>query len=483
MESIVFVDRINPKGYNRPILTILSRNEAYYMERNKQNQFERMTQTPIPSLIIQLSIPTIIAMLVTNIYNLVDTAFVGQLGNSASGAVGVVFGFMSIIQATGFLFGQGGGSILSRLLGQKDTETASRVASTGFFCALLLGAVIEVLGFCFLEPMVMLLGSTETIKPYAMTYITYILCAAPLMTSSFVLNNYLRYEGKAKLGMVGLLFGAVLNIILDPILMFGLNMGIAGAGLSTALSQSVSFLVLLSMFLRGKTQCRLSIRRVSRNPADLGNIVATGLPSLLRQGLSSISTVLLNSRAAVYGDPAVAAMSIASRIIFFVFSVALGIGQGFQPISAFNYGAKKYDRVRSAYRFTAILSECLITVVMLAVLVNSGSLIHLFRDDPTVIEIGTRALRLQCVSLLFLPPAMVTEMLLQSTGQKLSASLLSALRNGICFIPVLLLLSHFRGLSGIQEAQAVAFAVSFFPSALMAVLFFKKLPKEGSDDR
>lgn len=448
------------------------------MAEKKQSQYEKMTETPIPSLIVQLSIPTIISMLVTNVYNLADTAFVGQLGNSASGAVGIVFGFMSIIQATGFLFGQGSGSILSRLLGQKDTESASRIASTGFFTALFMGVVIELVSFRFLDKMVMLLGSTDTIAPFAKTYITFILFAAPMMTASFVLNNLLRYEGKAKLGMVGLLFGAGLNIALDPLFMFVFKMGIAGAGLATALSQSISFCILLSMFVTGKTQCRLSIRRVSHKIGDFGNIVATGLPSLLRQGLGSISTVLLNSRAGLFGDPAVAAMSIVSRIIFFVFSASLGIGQGFQPVSAFNYGAKKYDRVRKAFRFTCILSECLITVVMLVVLFNSGSIIHLFRDDPTVIEIGTRALRLQCLSLLFLPPAMVTEMLLQSTGQRLLASFMSSLRNGICFIPILLLLAHFRGLAGIQEAQAVAFVVSFFPSVAIAAHFFRKLPKD-----
>lgn len=447
------------------------------MPEKQVSQYEKMTETPIPSLIVRLSIPTIISMLVTNLYNLADTAFVGQLGNSASGAVGIVFGFMSIIQATGFLFGQGSGSILSRLLGQREVENASKIASTGFFCALLMGFVIEVLGFRYLQPMVMLLGSTDTIAPYARTYVTYILFAAPMMTTSFVLNNFLRYEGKAKLGMIGLLFGALLNICMDPIFMFVFGMGIAGAGLSTALSQTISFFILLSMFLTGKTQCKLSISRISPHLGDFGNIVGTGLPSLLRQGLNSISTVLLNSRAAVYGDPAVAAMSIVSRIIFFAFSAALGIGQGFQPVSAFNYGAKKYSRVRHAFRFTCILSECLITVVMLILLLNSGSVIHLFRDDPTVIEIGTRALRLQCLSLLFLPFCMVTEMLLQSTGQKLWASLMSSLRSGLCFIPTLILLAHFRGLAGIQEAQAVAFVLAFLPTILVALWYFRKMPR------
>ena len=442
-----------------------------------------MTKTSIPRLIICLSVPTILSMLVTNIYNLADTAFVGQLGNSASGAVGVVFGFMAILQAVGFMFGQGSGSIIARLLGAKDKGKATVIASTGFFCSMLLGLVIEILGFLFLDPLVMALGSTETIAPFAKIYISFILLAAPFMTASFVMNNILRYEGKASLGMIGLMTGGILNMIGDPIFMFGFHMGIAGAGLSTALSQCISFGILLSMFLRGKTECRLSIHNMTRQPADILNIVTTGLPSLLRQGLNSLTTVLLNSQAAVYGDTAVAAMSIVSRISMFVFSFALGIGQGFQPISGFNYGAGKYKRVRKAFCFTSILSEGVITVIAFLVILCSEGLIQIFRNDAAVIAIGTRALHLHCISLLLLPICMVTEMQLQSTGQKFGASLLSSLRSGLFFIPLLLILAKVRGLSGIQEAQPLAYVFAFIPSLFFAIWFFHKLPKEDREEK
>ena len=257
-------------------------------------QYKKMTETPILPLLIKLSIPTVISMLVTNIYNLADTRFVGELGTSASGAVGIVFGYMAIIQAMGFMFGQGSGSIISRCLGAKKTDEASKTASTGFFAALVSGALIAALSFIYLEKLVRVLGSTETIAPYAKTYISYILAAAPFMTASFVLNNILRYEGKAALGMVGLLTGALLNIAGDPLFMFVCKMGIAGAGLSTALSQIISFFVLLSMFLRGKTVSKLAFNMVCLEPAFLFEIMATGLPSLLRQGLNSFATVLLN---------------------------------------------------------------------------------------------------------------------------------------------------------------------------------------------
>ena len=449
--------------------------------RQEMTQYEKMTGTPIPRLILTLSVPSIISMLINNIYNLVDTAFVGRLGTSASGAVGIVFGFMAIIQAFGFMFGQGSGSILSRALGHQDKESASLHASAGFFGALLGGLLITAIGFLWLDDIVMLLGSTETIAPYAKTYITYILIASAFMSSSLTLNNILRYEGKAALGMIGLMTGAILNMVGDPILMFGLNMGIAGAGLSTAASQIISWFILLFMFLSGKTESKLSLKRaLHAGPAIYGNIMATGFPSMLRQGLNSLNTVLLNAQCAIYGDAAVAGMSIVARIIFFAFSVALGVGQGFQPVSAFNYGAGKYSRVRKGYRVTVMISEGIIVVGCVLLLIFSGHLIGLFRDDPEVIAVGTRALRLQALANLFLPICMTTEMLFQSTGKRLGASFLSALRNGLFFIPLLLILSHFRGLAGIQETQPLAILLAVPVTLLFAVAFFRKLPKEDS---
>lgn len=446
---------------------------------NSDLQYIKMTQTPISLLIIQLSIPTIISMLATNIYNLVDTAFVGKLGTSASGAVGIVFGFMAILQAFGFMLGQGSGSILSRKLGMRDVESASITASTGFFLSLFFGILVEIIGFITLDPLIMLLGSTKTIAPYAKIYIRCILVAAPFIISSFVMNNILRYEGKAILGMAGLLTGGILNIFGDAVFMFGFHMGIFGAGLSTALSQIVSFIILLSAFLRGKTQCSFSIYKVSLQWNKIGDILGTGLPSMLRQGLTSLSTVLLNSKAAIYGDVAVAAMSIVSRVVMFVFSIVIGIGQGFQPVSSFNYGAKKYQRLRQAFRFTFFLSEVMLAVIAIIVMFHSGYLIQIFRDDAQVIEIGARALRLQCIALMFLPFSSMTEMLLQSTGQKLSASVLSSLRSGIYFIPLLLLLQKIRGLAGIQEAQPLAFVLSSITSFFFAAWYFRKLPKNN----
>lgn len=465
---------------------------------NAASHYQKMTETPVPKLVGKLAAPAIVSMLVTNIYNLVDTAFVGRLGTSASGAVGIVFGFMSILQAFGFMYGQGSGSILARALGQKDIRKASRHATLGFLGSFFTGALISLLGFLFLDPVVFALGSTPTIAPYAKTYIFYILISAPCMCASLTLNNILRYEGKAALGMVGLMAGAFLNMGGDPIFMFALGMGIDGAGLSTAISQAVSFLILLGMFLSGKTSSKiglswlksappkdsLSLQKGEKEPSVLrcfGNICFTGLPSLLRQGLNSISTVVLNLCCAPFGDAAVAAMSIVSRIVFFAVSVALGTGQGFQPVAAFSYGARKFGRLRKGYRFTVMLSFVIIAVAAAILWIFAEPLVGLFRDDPEVIRIGTRALRLQAAGQLAMAVCMPSEMLFQSTGQRLFASLMSILRNGLIFIPLLLILSNLRGLAGIQEAQPLSMLLAIPVTIPFVVVFFRKLPKEDEE--
>ena len=447
-----------------------------------RSQYDRMTKESIPKLIAALSVPTILSMLVTNIYNLVDTAFVGRLGTSQSGAVGVIFGYMAIIQAVGFMFGQGAGSMAARLLGARDEDRASRIASSGILCSFGVGMLMSLITFPLLDKIILLLGSTETIAPYAKQYLTYILIAAPAMTGGYTLNNLLRFEGKASLGMIGLMTGAVLNIALDPLLMFVLDLGIAGAAIATAFSQIVSFLILLSMFLRHKVTIRLSLRRADLRPHTVGDIVTTGFPSMLRQVLNSVATILLNSNASVYGDEAVAAMSIVSRISFFVFALALGIGQGFQPVCAYNFGAKKYARLRNAFWTTVAMAEAILILMSSVGLLFSNQLIAVFRNDPKVIEIGTRALKLQLLTLLFLPFTMTVEMLYQSTGNRLGASLLSSARSGLFFIPSLLILAALRGLSGIQEAQPLAYVLSFPLALFFALRLIRKFPKEDRPD-
>lgn len=405
-----------------------------------QAQYEKMTGTPIPRLVLTLAAPTVVSMLVSSIYNMADTFFVSQLGTSASGAVGVVFSLMAIIQAVGFTLGMGSGSIISRLL-----------------------------------------GATQTILPYARDYGRYILLAAPFMASSFTMNNILRFEGKASLAMIGLTTGGILNMVLDPLLIFGLHLGIAGAAIATGLSQLISWSILLSIFLLRKTQCRLSLRYYTRNVRELLEILKQGLPSLSRQGLASLASMLLNQNAAVYGDAAVAAMSIVSRICMFVLSVMLGIGQGFQPVAGFNYGAGKYSRVKQAFRFTFLLGEISMSVLALLGFAFAPQLVQLFRDDPQVVLIGGFALRCQCVALALQPLNVCSNMLFQSIGKSKPATFLSCTRQGLFFIPAILVLPRVIGLTGVQITQPLADILSFVVSVPLLLRFFRQLPRDEAE--
>ena len=446
-------------------------------EDRTAQQFRKMTETPIPKLILSLAAPTILSMLITSIYNLADTFFVGQISTSASGAVGVVSSLMAIIQALGFMLGHGAGSIISRSLGSQNTKAATRFASTSFFTALTFGLILAAVGLTTLSHFMMLLGSTETILPHACAYARPILIAAPLMMSSLVMNNILRYEGKASFAMIGLVTGGVLNMVLDPVFIFGFGLGTAGAGIATALSQSISFCILLSMFLRGKTVSQFQLSAVTRSPAEFGTILMTGLPSFGRQGLNSIGGMLLNIAARSYGDAAVAGMSIVSRIFMFIISVAIGTGQGFQPVAGFNYGARKYRRVEKACVFTMCASFCFLSVIVAACWFNAEALIKLFRDDPEVTAIALPAFRYQCFACFLQPVIVAGNMLFQSIGKSGRATFLACCRQGVFFIPLILTLPRMLGLLGIEICQPIADVLTFVVTVPFLFPFLHQLVK------
>lgn len=443
------------------------------------SQYKRMTETPVPRLVITLGIPTTISMLITNIYNMADSYFVSQESLSAGGATSIVFGIMSIIQAFGFMFGHGAGSHISRQLGGKNTQKANNYASTGFFTAIWCGLVIMSAGLIFSRPLMILLGSTPTILPHSMKYAFWIFLAAPAMTASCVLNNILRYEGKATLAMIGLTTGGILNIFLDYMFVVRLKMDINGAGLATAISQYVSFCILISVFLLGKTQSKLRISNISPEFYILKDIIVTGLPSLARQGLNSISVMVLNMQAEEFKDAAIAAMGYVSRTSSLIFSVGLGIGQGFQPVSAFNYGAKKYSRVKKSTYFTAIFGAVFMGVLSALCFAFAPEIIELFRSEKEVIDIGSVGLRIQCAFLMFLPISVVSTMLFQSIGKSVPALVLSCLQSGLVFIPLCLILPRFFGVLGIQLSQPIAYFITAMVSLPITLRFLKCLPADN----
>lgn len=447
------------------------------MEKENQ-QYIKMTETKISSLVSSLAVPTIVSMLITSIYNVADTFFVSKLGASASGAIGIVFSLMAIIQAVGFTLGQGSGSVISRLLGEQKNKEADKIASSGFVVSIGFGGVLLVFGLIFLEDLMKLLGSTETILPYACEYGRYILLAAPIMAASFVLNNILRAEGKAKLAMIGITCGGILNMILDPIFIFVFDFGVSGAAIATALSQCISFFILLSHYIRKRTILTLRVTNASKELAVYLKIIKNGLPSFCRQGLASVSTVALNLNAAIYGDAAVAAMSIVGKIFMMIFSMLLGFGQGYQPVVGYNYGAKKYDRVREAFFFTLKVGICIMTTLGLLGFVLARTIMGWFiSDDKEVIAIGVRAFRAQCMVMPLMPLGVVCNMTFQFIGKAWRATFLSTTRQGIFFLPFILILPKFLGITGVEITQPVADLCNFFCCIPFAISFLRSLPK------
>ncbi len=439
--------------------------------------YQKMTETPVARLIVSLGIPTTISMLITGIYNLADTYFVGALGESPQAATGILFTLQSIIQALAFMLGHGSGTFVSKALADKDTKTATRYVSTAFFTGISLGLILSVIGLLFLNPLLRLLGSTETILPYARNYGLWVLLACPLMIGSLVLNNNLRYEGKAFYSMIGLSTGGILNIFGDYLFVRVCGLGVFGAGMATAISQTISFCILLVFYLR-MAQSTVSIRAISREAKDYLGICKVGFPSLIRQGLNSVSGGVLNNLTKPFGDVAIAAMSVVNRFSSLVMFVGLGIGQGFQPVASFNYQAKKYRRVKKGLLFTTVFGFCTLTVLASLGFIFAEPIVYLFQEHPEVRVIGVPALRYATVGILFLALSVPVNMLFQSIRRAGIASLLSLLRSGAIFLPVLLILHHFLGLTGIQLAQPTADVITGLASIPFMIYFLKTTPND-----
>lgn len=447
-------------------------------EEQRQQKFDRMTKTPIPRLIGELAVPTIISMLVTSFYNMADTFFVGKINTSATAAVGIVFPLMAMIQAFGFFCGHGSGNYISRQLGAHNFEDASKMSATGFVSAFVLGLGILVVGFLFTDPLLRIMGSTETILPYARSYMRIILIGAPYMTASLVLNNQLRFQGSTFCSMIGITTGAVLNIVLDPLFIFVLDMGVAGAALATIISQFVSFCLLITGTFRGGN-LRLNLRDFSPSLKYYQNIVKGGAPSLFRQGLGSFATVCLNLMAGPYGDAAIAAMSIVTRISQFAASVVIGFGQGFQPVCGFNYGAKLFKRVQEGFWFCVKFCTSVLLVAAVCGWIFSPNLIGIFlKTDPLVIEYGSQALRLRALTFPLVGWITIANMMLQTIGKTVKASLLAMSRQFLFFVPVILTLPGFLGILGVQFSQPIADFCSFLLAVPLSISVLREMSHE-----
>lgn len=427
----------------------------------KEEKREQMLNEPVNKLIMKLAGPAVLSMLVTSLYNMADTFFVSQLGTSASGAVGVIFSLMAIFQAFAFMIGQGAGNNMSRAIGAGQMELAEIYNSTGFFTELIVGAFFCLAGNIVMEDLVYWLGATDTIAPYAMDYCRYVLFGTPFIMASFGMNNLLRFQGYSSYAAVGIVTGGILNMILDPIFIFAMDLGTAGAAVATSLSQFISFLILLYMCMFRKGCIRISLKKFRPTLKMYLNIVNTGLPSLARQGIMSVSNIVFNHLAHPYGDACIAAFSIVQKYTGLINSAALGIGQGFQPVCGQNYGAKKYGRVNEAYRFLVKMQFAVLIVLSVISFIFAGPIVTAFRrDDPEVIRIGTALLKFQSLTLPLMSVIISSNMLSQTIGYGLKATFVSCLRSGICLVPLQFILPKFLGLTGLQLSQPVSDVLS-----------------------
>ncbi len=438
------------------------------MATNKRREY--MTKTPVPKLILTLSVPTIISMMVTAIYNTADTFFVARVSSdptvntSATAAVGLVFTVMALIQAMGFFCGHGSGNYLSRMLGADNHKEANEMASTGFAISLIIGVIFAVVGNILAEPIAAFLGrgATEQTLEFAMQYMRIILFGAPFMMAQFVINNQLRFQGSAYYAMIGLMCGAVMNMILDPLLILGFHMGVKGAAIATVMGQITSFCVLLIGTRKGEN-IKLSPANVHINGHYIKEIVNGGAPSLFRQGLAAISTLILNYTAGSIGsDAAIAGMSVAGRIMMMMASALIGFGQGYQPVCSFNYGAGLTGRVKEGFKFCVKYSTIVLVGIAVVSYVFAPGIISAFSKDPAAVEVGVAALRFQCLSLPLSGAIVISNMMLQSIGKGVKASITASARNGFCFIPMILILPVFLGITGVEMAQACADVLSMF---------------------
>lgn len=473
-------------------------NKADNTKDKAQENHVKMTQTPVPSLILRLSCSTVVSMLAGTTYNIVDMYFVSDLGTSAVAAVGILFSVLAMIQAVGYTFGMGAGSRISRFLGEQKEKEAGRDASAAVLMALVAGLILMAAGFLWQKPLIDFLGSTDTIEIYALDYGFWILLTAPVMCVSYVLNNVLRAEGMPVWALVGIGSGAVLNAVLDPILVSGLELGIRGAGIATFCGQSVSLAIMLIVMLSGKSVIGLNKADSNYKPAGIRvkiekikredkqrfqafrqtaiDITRTGIPSFFRQGLVCVATILLNRAAREYGDDVVAAISVSNKVFAILFAVMVGYGQGFAPVAGYNYGAKKNDRVRKAIIFT-ILSQVIASAVTgILVWIFASSIISLFGENAAL-ELGVLSLRMHAVSLPFMAVCLVSGMLFQAIGEIGKAILISSTRQGIFFLPLIWLLPMYFQENGVAVTQGISDILSgifSLPFILVAIHMCKK---------
>lgn len=435
-----------------------------------------MLNEPLYKVIPKMAVPTIIAFLINSIYSLADTYFVSSLGTNATAAVSVNASLDQLIMMCGSMLAVGANSYIARLMGEGNDKKASQVLSACFFTAFGIGALLMIFGSIFMTSMVRLLGATPTCEEYSIQYASYVLMAAPFMAANFVLNQCLRSEGSATLSMVGMGFGGVLNCVLDPIFIFDLNMGVAGASLATAISKLVSFVILIFPYITKRSMLRLSAKNIRFTKDTVKEVVSVGSSSMFRNALAVVAGILLNDIAGDISDSALAGIGVCTKVMMFPFGIVLGFGNGFQPVAGFNWGAKRYDRVTASYKFsswTALIGSAILAAVL--ILLAEPMIIAFAGEDPDMLRIGKLCLILQALTLPIHAWVAVVNMLCNALGNAVGAFLLATARQGTCFIPIVHLMAWLLGENGVAGVQAMADVLSLALAIPMAILMTKKI--------
>ena len=443
---------------------------------SQSKKMELLGSTSIPKALLAMGIPTMIGMLVNAFYNLVDAYFVGGLGESQMGAISVVYPLGQVVVGLGLLFGNGAASYISRLLGRGDKENANKVASTALYSSVSVGAVIIIISMVFLHPILKLLGATDSILPFAATYASVYIVSCIFNVFNVTMNNIVTSEGAAKTTMCALLTGAVLNIALDPLFIYVFDLGVAGAAIATAISQVVSTCVYQIYILRKKSVFHFRVKDCTYTKETMSEIFKIGIPTLVFQILTSVSISLINNAAGDYGDSAIAGMGVVTRLISMGSLSVFGFIKGFQPIAGYSYGAKKFDRLREAIKTSILWSTvfCVIFGVILA-LFPAAIVSRFTKGDAEMIRIGAASLRANGISIMLFGFYTVYSSLFLALGKGREGFILGACRQGICFIPVILLLPIVWGLNGIMYAQPIADVLSAVITVFMAIPLHKKL--------
>ena len=443
---------------------------------SQSKKMELLGSASIPKALLSMGIPTMIGMLVNAFYNLVDAYFVGGLGESQMGAISVVYPLGQVVVGLGLLFGNGAASYISRLLGRGDKENADKVASTALYSSVSVGAVIIIISMVFLHPILKLLGATDSILPYAATYAGIYIVSCIFNVFNVTMNNIVTSEGAAKTTMCALLTGAVLNIALDPLFIYVFDLGVAGAAIATAISQVVSTCVYLTYIFRKKSVFHFRVKDCTYTKETMSEIFKIGIPTLVFQILTSVSISLINNAAGDYGDSAIAGMGVVTRLISMGSLSVFGFIKGFQPIAGYSYGAKKFDRLREAIKTSILWSTvfCVIFGVILA-LFPTAIVSQFTKGDAEMIRIGAASLRANGISIMLFGFYTVYSSLFLALGKGREGFILGACRQGICFIPVILLLPMVWGLNGIMYAQPIADVLSAVITVFMAIPLHKKL--------